>query len=48
MEENSYIDIEVTRCPIDCRSCHVIYFNEQINSKIICKCNCHKSKNVFR
>jgi hypothetical protein len=40
----SLIDIVVRKCPTECDKCTAIYINEVLNSKLYCRCNCHKKK----
>ncbi|MGD1838320.1 MAG: hypothetical protein ACPKPY_09740 [Nitrososphaeraceae archaeon] len=45
---NIYIEIAITSCPVDsCDQCRIIYTNNVLNCRIICKCNCHNSDDIY-
>jgi hypothetical protein len=47
MNQPAVIDqsnIELPSCPISCAHCDIIYVNEYLTQKIVCRCSCHKEK----
>lgn len=44
MEAASFSDIKIANCPLTCKTCKVVYINEETGIKIVCECFCHKDK----
>ena len=37
----SGLELSITKCPIACNSCKIIYSNKSTGFRIVCRCNCH-------
>ena len=41
IKNSSILELSITKCPINCNYCKMVYSNKSTGIRIVCKCNCH-------
>jgi len=41
IKHSSILELSITKCPITCHNCKIVYSNKLTGIKIVCKCPCH-------